>query len=150
MSRTAPPSSKTVTIRARQYAYDPDRLEVNRGDTVHIRLVSLDVFHGCFLEGYDIDAEVQANLKTFRLRHPSNGWNWRDVEELCFVASRPGLFKYRCSHTCGTMHPFMQGELIVRPNTPLHAGLGGAVGLAAGMVFASFRALKGRRGGGRV
>lgn len=129
------PKSREILIKARQYAYEPARFEVNKGDTLHIKLVSMDVTHGFFVEGYDLDAEIQANLKTFKVRHPSQGYNWRDADEMLFVADRIGKFRYRCSHTCGTMHPFMQGEMIVKPNSPFHAGVGAIIGFLAGMIM---------------
>lgn len=121
--------TRTFAIKARQYAYDPPRITVNKGDEVHIRLVSLDVVHGFYLEGYDIDARVEPGVRHFKLRHPSEGKTFTDVNEIVFTADRPGKFRYRCSHTCGTMHPFMQGELIVQPNYPYLAGAGGVAGV---------------------
>lgn len=115
-------------IKARQYAYDPPKIIVNKGDQVHIRLASLDVVHGFFLEGHDIDALIEPGVRQFKMRHPSDGGEFVDVNEIVFTAEYPGKFRYRCSHTCGTMHPFMQGELIVRPNYPFLAGVGGATG----------------------
>jgi len=132
------PTARHLTVTARQYAYNPSRIHVNSGDTLHIRLASLDVVHGFFVEGHDIDAEIHPQQKTFRVRHPSNGDGWREVEELTFVAGRPGKYRYRCSHTCGTMHPFMLGEMVVDPNLPFHAGVGSLAGLFLGMVIASF------------
>jgi heme/copper-type cytochrome/quinol oxidase subunit 2 len=35
---------------------------------------------------------------------------------LTFVADRPGAFRFRCSVTCGPLHPFMIGRLIVGAN----------------------------------
>ena len=105
---------------------------------MHIRLASLDVVHGFFLEGYDIDAliepgsPVEDKWPQFQLRHPSEGRQYKTVQEIVFTADRAGKFRYRCSHTCGSMHPFMQGELIVGPNYPYLAGLG-----AGGGVFIS-------------
>lgn len=129
------PITREITIKARQYAYDPSIIHVNKGDTLRIKLVSLDVMHGFFVEGYDIDAHVSANQKGFKLRHPSQGDKWTDVEELVLIASRTGKFRYRCSHTCGTMHPFMLGELIVEPNIVYHAGVGAIIGIFLGMLL---------------
>jgi heme/copper-type cytochrome/quinol oxidase subunit 2 len=129
------PIRRDIVVQARQYAYNPARMEVNKGDTLHIKLVSLDVIHGFYLEGYDIDAEIPSNLKTFKVRKPSEGDIWKDATEIVLVVNKTGKFRYRCSHTCGTMHPFMQGELIVNPNSVFHAGLGGIFGLVAGMLI---------------
>jgi heme/copper-type cytochrome/quinol oxidase subunit 2 len=129
------PVSRNITVQARQYAYNPERIEVNKGDTLHIKLVSLDVIHGFYLEGYDTDAEISSNQKTFKVRKPSEGNNWKDTEEIVLIVNKTGKFRYRCSHTCGTMHPFMQGEMIVKPNSVFHAGLGGIIGLVSGMLI---------------
>ncbi len=133
------PAKKEFLIKARQYAYDPPLIEVNRGDTPLIKLVSLDVVHGFFVEGYDIDAEIYANKKKFNIRHPSQGEEWTEAEEIIIIANKTGKFRYRCSHTCGTMHPFMQGELIVLPNTPYNASVGSVIGLFIGMIVMFFR-----------
>lgn len=116
-------------IKARQYAYDPPRIIVNKGDEIHIRLASLDVVHGFFLERHDIEALIEPGKLKFKLRHPSEKKDFIEVEELVFKAAHAGKFRYRCSHTCGTLHPFMQGELIVRPNYPYLVGLGSAIGV---------------------
>jgi plastocyanin len=116
-------------IRARQYAYDPPVITVDKGDEIHIRLSSLDVTHGFFLEGHDIDCLIEPGKTGFKMRHPSKEKEFSPVEEIVFTASRPGKYRYRCSHTCGTLHPFMQGEMIVRPNYPFLAAVGGAVGV---------------------
>ena len=120
---------KEFHIKARQYAYDPPTITVDKGDEIHIRLSSLDVIHGFFLEGHDIDALIEPGKREFKLRHPSQGKEYSSTKEIVFTADRPGKFRYRCSHTCGTLHPFMQGELVVRPNYPFVASLGGAVGI---------------------
>lgn len=129
------PTVREFNITARRYAYDPPRIRVNQGDTVRIRLASLDVEHGFFLEGYDLDARVFANRKDFQVRNPSGGGEWREVRILSFVADRRGKFRYRCSQTCGTLHPFMQGELLVRPNILYYAGLGSVFGLFLGTIW---------------
>jgi heme/copper-type cytochrome/quinol oxidase subunit 2 len=129
-SPSAPPQTRRVDMKARQYAYDPPVLTVNKGDTVRVRIVSEDVVHGFYLEGYDIDAKVVPQSPYIELSHPSRPKDKpHKVEEILFVANRAGKFRYRCSHTCGTMHPFMNGELVVAPNRLFSAGLGGLTGL---------------------
>ena len=130
----AAPQERSFTITGHKYAYDPPIIHVNQGDRVRIRLVAKDVTHGFYLEGYDLDAKVRPENPTFWLRRPSRKADYQEVEEINFVANRTGKFRYRCSLTCGYMHPFMQGELIVRPNYLFPTSVGSLVGLAVGML----------------
>jgi heme/copper-type cytochrome/quinol oxidase subunit 2 len=131
---SAEPELRNIDIRARQYAYDPAVINANVGDTLRIRLMSLDVIHGFYLEGHDLDSEILPNQRSFHIKKPSIDTEWREVESVDVVLKRGGKYRYRCSHTCGTMHPFMLGELLVAPNTPFHAGVGGVVGLFIAML----------------
>jgi plastocyanin len=141
----APPQERTITISAHKYAYDPPILRVNRGDRLHIRLVAADVTHGFYLEGYNLDAKARPENPTFWVRRPSEGGDYEEVEELDFIANRTGKFHYRCSITCGYMHPFMQGELIVSPNYLYPTSLGLSLGLAAAILLMFGRAHAGGR-----
>jgi heme/copper-type cytochrome/quinol oxidase subunit 2 len=132
--RQTAPQERSFTVTAHKYAYEPSILRVNRGDRVHIRLLAGDVTHGFYLEGYDLDAKARPEDTTFWMRHPSTGGNYQPVDEISFVAKRPGKFRYRCSQTCGYMHPFMQGELIVLPNYLFSTSLGLSLGLGMGML----------------
>ncbi|MBI3950835.1 MAG: hypothetical protein HY314_10330 [Acidobacteria bacterium] len=127
---SAEPQERFFTISARQYAYSPAVIKVNKGDRVHIRLLSQDVIHGFFLEGYDIDAKIDPARVDFEVRHPSRPEQEPvRTSEIVFTADHTGKFRYRCSHTCGYLHPFMLGEFVVEPNYPYRAGLGATVGL---------------------
>jgi heme/copper-type cytochrome/quinol oxidase subunit 2 len=141
----APSRERSITITAHKYAYDPPVIEVNRGDRLRIRLVAKDVTHGFYVEGYDVDAKMRPENPTFWLRHPSSGEEYKEAEEISFVANRAGKFRYRCSITCGYMHPFMQGELIVRPNYLYSISLGSSIALAAAMLVIFGRAPAGGR-----
>jgi heme/copper-type cytochrome/quinol oxidase subunit 2 len=94
------PVTREVTMGAEQFAFDPPVLRVNRGDRVRLTLEATDVVHGFYLDDYGVEARVTPGLS-------------RRVE---FVADRSGKFRYRCSVSCGPLHPFMIGELLVSPN----------------------------------
>lgn len=114
------PSNKTFTITARQWAYDPSIITVNYGDRVTIKLMSQDVEHGFYLDGYGI------NVK-FNIENP---------QTVTFIANKAGIFKWRCSAPCGPFHPFMRGKLIVQPNPDFipFATVFGTVGVSAASV----------------
>jgi len=124
-----PVTEREISIVARQWGYEPHRFSVNTGDAVELSLVSLDVVHGFYLEGHDIEAEIRPGKIGFRVRRPSTDEDFGEVETIRFVAGLPGKYRYRCAVTCGTLHPFMQGEMIVRPNVAYRAGVVGTCGV---------------------
>ena len=102
------PQERTFEIDAHQFAYSPSELKVNAGDTVIIRLVSTDVVHGLYIDGYDISVEADPGQSA----------------TLTFVADKPGSFRFRCNVTCGAMHPFMIGKITVGTNDWLYRSIG--------------------------
>ena len=110
-----PAAERTVRIEASQYQFDPGVVKVNRGDTVTIELVATDVVHGLYLDGYGLQISADPG----------------QTARLTFVADQPGTFRFRCSVTCGAMHPFMIGKLHVGHNRLLWAGVGLALVTAA-------------------
>jgi heme/copper-type cytochrome/quinol oxidase subunit 2 len=128
------PQERSITVRARQYGYDPEVIRINRGDTVRLRFISEDVVHGFYLEGYDLDVTIFPMSSNVELRRPSRPGKAEQVEEVVFRADRAGKFRYRCSRTCGVMHPFMLGELLVGPNYLFSVSLALSIGILAGGV----------------
>ena len=102
------PQERTFQIDARQFAYSPSGLNVNQGDTVTIQLVSTDVVHGLYVDGYDVSVQADPG----------------QTATLTFVADKPGSFRFRCNVTCGAMHPFMIGKLTVGTNGWLYRSIG--------------------------
>ena len=93
---------KVIYLKASRYGYLPSEIIVNQGDTVRIHLSSEDVTHGFYLEGYNLELEDT----------PSD-----DVaNSIEFTASRSGKFYFRCSATCGPLHPIMVGKFTVLPS----------------------------------
>lgn len=129
-----PEPATDITIFARQYGYEPHRIVVDAGEVVRFRLVSRDTVHGWYLEGHDVDARVFPGRLSFDVRRPSEGDTFETVDEVVIRFDRPGRYHYRCSVTCGTLHPFMQGELVVRPNFPVAAGAAGVLLIGLGVV----------------
>lgn len=120
----------TIDLVARRYAFEPAVIRVERGDEVRLRIASLDVVHGLYLEGYDLDVTIEPLRREVQLRR--GGRPAEAVREVVFTADRAGKFRYRCSKTCGAMHPFMTGELVVEPNWLARASAFAAVGLLLG------------------
>ena len=96
----AAPQTRHLTLDLSQYAFSPGRVQVNAGDTVILTLKADDVVHGFYLDGYGIEQRVEPGID----------------RQVTFVADWRGKFRYRCSVTCGPLHPFMIGELVVGPN----------------------------------
>ncbi len=103
---SAAPRDREITLRARQYAFDPSIIRVNKGDRVTLHLVSLDVSHGLYIDGYDITLHAE----------PREGAG--EEATVTFVADRPGTFRMRCADTCGPLHPYMIGKIEVGPDLP--------------------------------
>ena len=112
------PQERTFRIDARQFAYSPSELQVNEGDTVIIQLVSADVVHGLYVDGYDVSVEADPGQTT----------------TLTFTADKPGSFRFRCNVTCGAMHPFMIGKLNVGSNNWLFRSIGLALLVVVGVI----------------
>jgi heme/copper-type cytochrome/quinol oxidase subunit 2 len=121
--RSVTPRERTFRIDARQYAYSPSELHVNPGDMVTFELVSTDVVHGLYVDGYGVSVEADPG----------------QTATLTFVADRPGSFRFRCNITCGAMHPFMIGKLTVGANHWLYRGIGLAILATLGVIMRTKR-----------
>lgn len=115
------PQEREFRIYASQYAYSPAKLSANPGDTVTIELVSTDVVHGLYIDGYGVSVTADPG----------------ETARLTFTADRPGAFRLRCNVTCGALHPFMIGKLQVGTNSLLWRAIGLSIltALAGVMLF---------------
>ena len=96
---------REVKVATFQFGFTPNVIRANLGDTVLIHLTSRDVSHGFYLDGYGIEERVAAG----------------QTKDVRFVADRAGTYRFRCAVTCGALHPFMIGQLVVEPNVPFAA-----------------------------
>ncbi len=105
-------------IHARQYEYTPGVVRVSRGERVTMVLEAEDMTHGLYVDEYNVDLVAVPG-------RPARA---------SFVADREGKFRLRCSKVCGSLHPFMLGELIVEPNGPWWRAVGLTILTALGTV----------------
>lgn len=113
------PIQHEIELDATQFAFEPGRLSVNQGDRVVITLTASDVAHGFYLDGYGLKTRVVPGI----------------AQRIEFVADRAGKFRYRCAVSCGPLHPFMIGELVVSPNNPFWKSVALVLIASAGMMM---------------
>lgn len=105
------PKTVNVQIQAESFAFSPGIVRVNPGDQVVLELTSTDVVHGLYLDRYDLSITADPG----------------QTETLSFTADQSGVFRFRCSVTCGALHPFMIGQLKVGSNVLLWRGIAAAL-----------------------
>ncbi len=121
---TVEPANRRFRVEASSFKYAPATIQVNAGDHVTIDLVSTDVVHGLYVDGYDVSVTADPGR----------------TASLSFVANRAGMYRLRCSVTCGAMHPFMIGKLHVGRNDLLWRAL--ALALLAGLAGVSLTPMR--------
>ncbi len=121
------PTQRHFRIEASSFRFTPSNVAVNVGDSVTIDLVATDVVHGLYVDGYDVKVTADPGR----------------TASLAFVAQRAGMFRMRCSITCGSLHPFMIGKLHVGRNELLWRAA--ALALLMCVVALTLTPLRGRR-----
>ena len=92
------PNRPEFTLVARNYRYDPDRLEVSQDDLVRLTIRSEDFTYSFAIDEYRIVRRVPAGeTTTFEFR-----------------ADRAGTFRFYSNLTGEGGHADMQGQLVVR------------------------------------
>lgn len=91
---------RTVNYEAFRYAFSPDPLVVQGGETVVLKLKSRDVEHGMMIPEIDFNSTIPAKgIKTVSFKAPT----------------APGKYPIFCSVYCGSGHGNMKGTLLVLP-----------------------------------
>ncbi len=116
------PTRRTIVVEASSFAYQPAEVRVNQGDQVVLEFTSADVVHGLAIDGYSVNLKAEPG-------HSARAE---------FVAAEPGTFRFRCSVTCGPLHPFMIGRLSVAPNWPFWRAAALALMVAVGTLAYTF------------
>ncbi len=90
-------SVSEIEVTAQQFSFIPDSIRVKLGETVRLKIKSIDVTHGFALPEFEINEVLQPGKEI-------------QVE---FQATRKGSFQFFCSIACGIGHSKMRGTLIV-------------------------------------
>ncbi len=92
-----------VFMTAIRSHYEPEIVEVNKGDRVILNLTNLertyDATHGFALPGYNITSSIEAG----------------ETVTLDFVADKEGVFSFYCTEFCSALHLEMAGYFLVKP-----------------------------------
>jgi polyferredoxin len=114
----------SLSLEAKKYGYSPPRIIVNKGDKIVLKPNSLDATHGFLLDGHPVEFIMRKGATFLKYAWEDEDGklqaDWDRVSEVEFVADKAGKFTFRCTQTCGNLHPFMTGELIVKPNNPYY------------------------------
>ena len=92
------PNRREFTVVARDYRFEPNRIEVAQNDLVKLTIQSEDVAYSLTIDEYRLSRRVPAGGTT----------------TLEFRADRVGTFSYSSNLTSDTRHAQMRGELVVR------------------------------------
>src|SRR5688572_658813 len=92
------PNRREFTIRASEYRFSPDRLEITQDDLVKLTIQSGDVAYSFTIDEYRLARRVPAGGST-------------TIE---FRADRAGSFSFYSNMTNDGRHASMRGELVVR------------------------------------
>jgi len=129
----------TISLESKKYGYSPSRIIVNQGDTILFKPSSLDATHGFLLDGYPLEFVMRKGATFLKYTWEDDDGNlqsdWDRVSEVEFTADQAGKFTFRCTQTCGNLHPFMTGELIVRPNNLYYLFISLSIWLVFSLLF---------------
>ena len=96
-AQPASDTARTIEVTAEQFRFVPSWIEVVEGETVTLRIRSVDVVHGIAIPGLGVSERVEPGPPV-------------DVE---FVADTPGQYPFDCSIMCGAGHATMTGVITV-------------------------------------
>ena len=89
---------KEFEITAKQFAFEPETIEINKGDKVRLIVTSVDVPHGFSILEYGINERL----------------NPGEPAAIEFTADKEGEFTMFCSVFCGSEHSKMEGKIIIK------------------------------------
>ena len=97
VSNDTGPKTIEIAMTAKQYEFDPSVINAKMGDTIVIKITSLDVEHGFSLPEFGVNEVISPG----------------EHKTITFKANKQGEFTFRCSVYCGSGHQSMTGKIVV-------------------------------------
>lgn len=92
-------ADRVINVVAERFTFVPSRIRLELGETVELRIRSLDTNHGFRIEKTGINVIV-----------PKRG---KGDARILFRAQEKGVFRFHCSKACGAGHTIMRGRIVV-------------------------------------
>jgi len=93
----APAQPRVIALRARRFAFTPNRIPLKKGEPVVIEATTEDVFMGLNIPDFGVRTDIVPG-KTM---------------QLAFAPDKAGTFPFVCDVFCGDGHEEMSGTLVV-------------------------------------
>ena len=90
-------ATDTIDISAYRYVFVPEKIQVQHGRLVVLRVTATDGTHGFALPAFGIDERLEKGVP-------------RVIE---FYPPEKGTYDFKCSHLCGIGHFGMNGQIKV-------------------------------------
>lgn len=94
-----PEVDRVIQVVAERFTFVPSRIRLKLGETVELRIRSLDTNHGFQIENTGVNVIV-----------PKRG---KGDARVLFRAQKKGVFRFTCSKACGAGHTIMRGRIVV-------------------------------------
>lgn len=94
-----PQVDRVIRVVAERFTFVPSRIRLKLGETVELRIRSLDTNHGFQIENTGVNVIV-----------PKRG---KGDARVLFRAQQKGVFRFTCSKACGAGHTIMRGRIVV-------------------------------------
>jgi cytochrome c oxidase subunit 2 len=85
-------SSKTITIAASKFKFEPNEITVKKGEEVTLILQATDATHGLAIKDFGVKIEAKKGEST----------------QVKFTPQTVGTFEGKCAHYCGKGHGSMK------------------------------------------
>src|SRR6266481_863933 len=105
---------QVVEITAKKYEYANAPVHVEVGTRVQLKITAIDHDHG-FKIASAPDGSSSSEKAGLVFTSEQECWLLKKGETTMieFVAQTPGMYSFKCCHTCGLGHRGMKGQIIV-------------------------------------